>query len=156
MWNPIHSLNLNLLMIKGRSELFLRLEIVKRILGVMVLFVTIPMGLVVMCYGQVLTAILCLIINTYYTGKLIDVGFVKQLRDIVPTILYTLAMGGIVWIVLLLLPSLYIQIIVGSIIGIGCYGIVAKITKSQDYNSFIDLVRQSVPSKYSKAVSFLS
>ena len=156
MWNPIHSLNLNLLMVKGRSELFLRLEIVKRILGVMVLFVTIPMGLVVMCYGQVLTAILCLIINTYYTGKLIDVGFVKQLRDIVPTILYTLAMGGIVWIVLLLIPSLYIQIIVGSIIGIGCYGIVAKITKSQDYNSFIDLVRQSVPSKYSKAVSFLS
>ena len=156
MWNPLHLLNLNLLMVKGRSELFLRIEIVKRILGVIILCVTIPMGLIVMCYGQVLTAIICLVINTYYTGKLIDVGFIKQIRDIVPTMLYTLTMGGVVWLVLLLIPSMYIQIIAGAVVGISCYVISAKITKSQDYNSFIDLVRQSVPHKYSKMISFLS
>ena len=148
MWNPIHSLNLNLLMVKGRSELFLRLEIMKKIVGVVLLCVTIPMGLVMMCYGQVVAAILFLVINTYYTGKFINVGFFRQIQDLVPTIIYTLAMGGVVWFVLWLIPSCYIQIVVGGIIGICCYFGVAKITKSEDYDSFVDLVKQGAPEKY--------
>ena len=52
MWYPIHAINLNLLQVKGRSDLFLRLEIIKKILGISVLCVTAPFGLVCMCYGQ--------------------------------------------------------------------------------------------------------
>lgn len=148
MWDPIHSLNLNLLMIKGRSELFLRLEIIKKIVGVVLLCVTIPMGLVVMCYGQIVAAILFLVINTYYTGKFINVGFFRQIRDLVPTITYTLAMGGVVWLILWMIPSFLIQIVAGGIIGFFFYWGVAKITKSEDYNSVMDLVKQGVPEKY--------
>jgi O-antigen/teichoic acid export membrane protein len=154
MWDPIHSLNLNLLMIKGRSELFLRLEIIKKIIGIGLLCVTIPMGLVVMCYGQVVAAILFLVINTYYTGKFINVGFFRQIRDLVPTILSTLAMGGFVWLVLWPIPSFYVQIVVGSIIGICSYWGVAKITKSEDYDSFLDLVKRGVPEKYWEKMFF--
>lgn len=153
MWNPIHALNLNLLMVKGRSELFLRLEIIKKIVGVALLFGTIPMGLVVMCYGQVFAAIIFLVINTYYTGKFINVGFLRQMRDLVPTILYTLVMGGVVWLILWVISSFYVQIIVGGIIGVFCYWGVAKITKSEDYNSFMDLVKQGVPEKYRMKLS---
>ena len=49
MWYPIHAINLNLLQVKGRSNLFLKLEIVKKILGIIVLCITIPMGLIAMC-----------------------------------------------------------------------------------------------------------
>lgn len=150
MWEPIHTLNLNLLMVKGRSELFLRLEIVKKIVGLILLCITIPMGLVVMCYGQVAAAFLFFIINTYYTGKLINVGFFRQMQDLVPIILYTLAMGGIVWFVLWLIPSYYIQIVVGGLIGICCYWCMTKYTKSEDYESFWELLQQGIPEKYRK------
>ncbi|MDE6085216.1 MAG: lipopolysaccharide biosynthesis protein, partial [Muribaculaceae bacterium] len=53
MWYPIHSINLNLLQVKGRSDLFLRLEIMKKIIGVTILCITIPFGLLTMCWGAV-------------------------------------------------------------------------------------------------------
>ena len=90
MWYPIHAINLNLLQVKGRSDLFLRLEIIKKILGITVLCITAPFGLVVMCYGQIFNSIVALVINTYYTGKLINVGFIRQMKDLLPTIFLNL------------------------------------------------------------------
>ena len=66
MWYTIHAINLNLLQVEGRSDLFLKLEIYKKLLGVVVLCVTIPMGLVAMCWGAVVSSLLALVLNTYY------------------------------------------------------------------------------------------
>lgn len=52
MWYPIHAINLNLLQVQGRSDLFLRLEIIKKSIGVIILFLTIPLGLKIMCLGS--------------------------------------------------------------------------------------------------------
>ena len=76
MWYPIHAINLNLLQVKGRSDFFLKLEIIKKIQGVTILCVTIPMGIVVMCYGQIVGSLLSLVYNTYYTKKLIGYGYI--------------------------------------------------------------------------------
>lgn len=84
MWFPIHSINLNLLQVKGRSDLFLKLEVWKKIIGVTTLCVTVPMGLMAMCYGRVFSSMVALTINTYYTGRLIQVGFWKQMKDLLP------------------------------------------------------------------------
>ena len=54
MWYPIHAINLNLLQVKGRSDLFLKLEIIKKLMGVTILCITVPMGLVAMCVGSIL------------------------------------------------------------------------------------------------------
>ncbi len=150
IWQPIHSLNVNLLCVKGRSELFLRLEIVKKVIGVVILCVTIPMGLVAMCYGQVLASALFLIINTYYTGKLINVGFFQQMRDLTPTILYTSLMGVSVWFISSLFASSILQISVGIILGIPLYLIVSKVFKSQEYLLLFDMLKQNVFSKWQK------
>lgn len=75
MWYPIHAINLNLLQVRGRSDLFLRLEIIKKIVGVSILIFTLPQGLITFCYGSIVSSLISLIINTYYTGKLINVGF---------------------------------------------------------------------------------
>ena len=64
MWYPIHAINLNLLQVKGRSDLFFRLEIVQKMLGVIILCVTLPFGLKVMCYGEILLSILCLFVRS--------------------------------------------------------------------------------------------
>ena len=145
MWNPIHSLNLNLLFVKGRSELFLKLEVVKKIIGVVILCVTIPLGLVAMCYGQIISSVLFLIINTYYTGKLINVGFFQQMKDLTPTVLYTLVMGGVVWILSSMLTSSYLQILVGVLVGLPMYLLVSKVAKSQEYRFLLDILKQYIP-----------
>lgn len=93
MWYPIHAINLNLLMVKGRSDLFFRLEIIKKLYGLIILCCTLPFGLVVFCYGGIMSAILSLIVNTYYTGKLIQVGFMKQMKDLMPIFFNSLVMG---------------------------------------------------------------
>lgn len=149
MWNPIHSLNLNLLLIKGRSDLFMRLEIIKKIIGVVVLFVTIPMGLLVMCYGQVFIAVLFLIMNTYYTGKFIDVGFFRQMKDLVPTISYSVMMGTMVWGVNMFLPAGIVQLIICTMVGVFSYFFISQITKSMELFYLIDIVKQSLPGKLS-------
>ena len=97
MWYPIHAINLNLLQVKGRSDLFLRLEIIKKAIGIAILIGTIPLGLYWMCWGVVGGSIISLIINTYYTGKLINLGFFKQMKDLLPTLLLSLASGVGAW-----------------------------------------------------------
>ena len=121
MWYPIHAINLNLLQVKGRSDLFLRLEIIKKILGISVLCITAPLGLIYMCYGQIFNSLVALVINTYYTGKLIKVGFLKQIRDLLPTIVLSLTMFAAIWTMNRFLESNNLQLIIGIIVGVIIY-----------------------------------
>ncbi|MBQ9664919.1 MAG: lipopolysaccharide biosynthesis protein [Bacteroidaceae bacterium] len=147
MWDPINALNLNLLMVKGKSNLFLRLEIARKIIGVLVLCVTIPMGVLAMCYGQVVASLLFLVINTYYTGKLINVGFFRQMKDLFPTICYSFTMGGVVFLFISLIPTDYIQILIGVIVGVVFYLLLSKMLHSRDYYNMLELLAQNLPSK---------
>ena len=96
MWFPVHAINLNLLQVKGRSELYLKLEIIKKIVGFTILIISVPFGLVPLMIGGVVTSVFALFINTYYTGKLINVGFTKQMRDIAPMFFSSI----ILWIII--------------------------------------------------------
>lgn len=87
MWYPIHAINLNYLIVKGRSDLFLKLEIIKKVQGVAILFITIPMGLEAMCYGSIVSSLLSLIWNTHYTGKFLKMSILAQLKDMAPMLM---------------------------------------------------------------------
>lgn len=141
MWYPIHAINLNLLQVKGRSDLFLKLEIWKKCIGVAILCATVPFGLVAMCFGSIASSIIALIINTYYTGKLIQVGFLTQMRDLLPTLAYSLSMGLLVWGVVQAMPTYPSQIIAGTIIGTAYFFLITKLTKSADLRELILFIR---------------
>ncbi len=142
MWYPVHAINLNLLQVKGRSDLFLRLEIIKKILGVLVLCITLPFGLIFMCWGLIFTSLIALVINTYYTGKLIHIDFFRQMRDILPALLYSLSMGAIVWICIQFISGELLQLITGICLGTIYYFMVSYLTRSQDLRELIFLVRK--------------
>lgn len=142
MWYPIHALNLNLLQVKGRSDLFLRLEIIKKILGVSILILAIPYGIIWMCIGRVMASIICLVINTYYTGKLIDVGFFKQMGDLLPILALSLSMGAIVFGVNLFIEDLLLQIITGFIIGIAYYLSISYLIKSKELLYLLSFIKK--------------
>lgn len=142
MWYPIHAINLNILQVKGRSDYFLKLEILKKIFGISVLCITIPLGLVAMCYGRVFTSIGSLLFNTYYTNKLIGYGFVKQMKDLMPTILHSLVMYGIVFAIVHWLPTLWLQLIVGILVGAAYYLIGAYLMKFDELNELLSILKR--------------
>ena len=139
MWYPIHAINLNLLQVKGRSDLFLKLEIIKKILGVSVLCVTAPFGLVVMCYGSIFNSLVALAINTYYTGKLINVGFFKQMRDLLPTIVICLVMFALILTANHFIPSDIVKLCTGIALGVAFYTLSSCVLKFSELDELTSL-----------------
>lgn len=142
MWYPIHAINLNLLQVKGRSDYFLKLEIYKKIMGISVLCVTIPLGLVAMCYGRVFGSVVSLFFNTYYTKKLIGYGFVDQMKDLTHILIHALVMYTLVWLVVQWLPGLWLQLIAGTLVGMAYYLIGAYLMKFDELNELLLLLKR--------------
>ena len=142
MWYPIHAINLNLLQVKGRSDYFLKLEIYKKIMGISVLCVTIPLGLVAMCYGRVFGSVVSLFFNTYYTKKLIGYGFVDQMKDLTHILIHALVMYALVWLVVQWLPGLWLQLIAGTLVGMAYYLIGAYLMKFDELNELLALIKR--------------
>lgn len=142
MLYPIHAINLNLLQVKGRSDLFLRLEIYKKILGVATLCVTIPMGITAMCAGRVFTSWVALVMNTYYTGKLIHLGFFQQLKDYMPTLLNSFVMGTIVYVVTLVVPGSGMQLLTGIVVGATYYIVSNSLFKTMEWKEIKLIIKR--------------
>jgi len=147
MWYPIHSINTNLLQVKGRSDLFLRIEIIKKVIGVAILCVTLPIGVAAMCWGMVASSLIALFINTYYTGKMIQVGYLTQMKDLLPILGYSFSMGLIVWGITHLIHNYILALLVGITVGISYYFFVARMTKSQELKeikSLFDMQKEKI------------
>lgn len=141
MWYPIHAINLNILQVKGRSDYFLKLEIIKKVQGVLFLVATVPMGIVAMCYGKVISSLISLIWNTHYTKKLINYGFSAQMKDLLPILIHSLMMGGIVAIVVHFMPTLWLKLIVGVISGIVYYIAGSYVVKFPEMNELLTILK---------------
>ena len=141
MWYPIHSVNINLLQVKGRSDLFLKLEIIKKILGISVLCITAPFGLIVMCYGLIFNSLVALAINTYYTGKLINVGFIRQMCDLLPTIALCLVMFALILIVNSFITGDIIKLCAGIVIGVIFYTFTSRLFKFSELTELTNLLK---------------
>lgn len=150
MWRPIHILNLNLLKVKGRSDLFLRLEIIKKIQSIIVILITMNYGVLAMCFGSVFTSYVCLYINTYYTGKLINVGFFMQMKDLLPSFLYATTMGMIVYGMTFFIANLPLQLIVGVLLGVTYYLLVSIIFHSNELTYVKILLQENLIKKFKK------
>ena len=142
MWYPVHAINLNLLQVKGRSDLFLRLEIIKKALITVVVFVCVPFGIIGICCGSVFTSLACLAINTYYTGKLINVGFVRQMMDMTPTLLASLAMGAVVYFAVMPFGNDVVKLAVGIPLGMVLYLAIAKVFRMPELQEAIDIIHR--------------
>lgn len=150
MWYPIHALNLNLLTVKGRSDLFLILEIAKKAISAIVIIITIPFGVSYMCIGSVVSSFLCLIINTYYTGKLINVGYFLQMRDLLPSLFYSFSMCVLVWGVTQVIPSMWLKIAIGIPLGVVYYLGISILFKSQELDYVMMLIKNNIIKRYGK------
>lgn len=143
MWYPVHAINLNLLQVKGRSDLFLKLEIIKKIIGIVAICISVPFGLLVMCWTLVATSLINLAINTHYTGLLIHLGFFRQMRDLLPTLLLSLSMGAVVFTTVMFIPMhAALALTVGVIEGIIFYILSAKLLRFSEFSELSTILER--------------
>ncbi|WP_276930293.1 lipopolysaccharide biosynthesis protein [Faecalibaculum rodentium] len=140
MFYPIHTANLNAIKAMGRSDLFLKLEILKKIVGMGLLIATMWFGVMAMTYSLLISCVLSQIINSWPNKKLLNYSYKEQLRDILPSITLSIFMGLIVSLVSIFhLPSLItliMQIAVGIIIYIGA----SKVLRLDAYEYLISMI----------------
>ena len=96
---PIHSYNLNILKVKGRSDLFLKLEIIKKTMVFLVIWASVSFGIYGLLYGGIITSVLAFFVNTYYSGKFINYTAWHQIVDVFPTVLLASISGAIVYFI---------------------------------------------------------
>lgn len=120
MFRPIHTANLNAIKAIGRSDLFLKLEIIKKIVGLILLLTSVRWGVMAMAYSLLVNNVASQIINSWPNRKLLDYNYLEQLKDILPNIALSVFMGVCVLPVELLgLPDIVticIQVILGGTI----------------------------------------
>jgi teichuronic acid exporter len=122
LW-PIHTVNLQAINALGRSDVFLKLEILKKIVGVFMLAVTVPIGIYAMALGMIVTGIIATFINAYPNKLLLNYSFTEQWRDLMPALILSLVMCGAAYSVLFLglsaWATLVLQIAVGVVVYVG-------------------------------------
>ena len=117
---PIHTANLNAIKALGRSDLFLKLEIFKKIVGLTAIVSTMWISVLAMAYSALVTSVLSQIINSWPNRKLLDYKYGDQFKDMLPQILLSLGMGAVVYCVSFIglndILTLLIQIPLGGVL----------------------------------------
>ena len=140
MLYPIHAINLNLLQVKGRSDLFLKLEIIKKVITTIVLVITVPLGIKAICIGMVTQSYLALFINTYYTGKLSSLTMLKQFKALISIWLLTLGCAAIASLWYLIVGNDIIQLGLIIITALSLYFIIIKYLQSDLFDYIINAI----------------
>ena len=145
LFDPLTHINLNLLYVKGRTDLVLKLEFLKKPIGFLLLFLSIPFGVLWMCVGRSLYSLIAYIFNCYYTNKMIHYGFFSQMKALLPIILRSLLMGLVVYFVMMVFGSLWAKLVFGTFVGIVSYILFCIISKDGTYKDVRSMV---IHSKY--------
>ena len=139
---PIHSLNINILTAFGKSGLFLKLEIYKKIVLVILVIIGVNFGIYGLVWSSVVSSVVSLFINTYYTGDLIAYTTIKQLRDLLPTLIMAVIMASVTYFLYFQLIDyvLMVQLIVPLLFGFLAYIFMSKITNNTSFINAITLI----------------
>ena len=144
MLYPLHALNLNMLQVQGRSDLFLKLEIIKKCVAVIPLSLGIFVGIYWMIWGSVFTSMFAYYLNSYYSGKFLNYNILTQIKDILPSFGLSVVMALLVYSMsfiplnpFILLP---LQIVAGAVITLA----ICEVTKLPEYMELKGIVTPSI------------
>lgn len=138
---PIHTSNLQAINALGRSDIYLKMEIIKKILGISIMLLTIPMGLIPMAIGVVITSIISMYINCFPNKKLLNYSFSEQIKDILPSLLISLVMGILVYFAQYLKLSNILTLCIQVIFGIIIYVLLSIIFKLECFDYLFNTIK---------------
>lgn len=145
MWYPIHSLTNNVLHVLGRSDYFLKVEIMHKIVSLALMACSLPFGLVTFCAVSIFTSMISLYIVTSYVKKLINIGFLDIIKDIFPTISACAVMFFICLAIQQVMSSYGTQLAICIPVAIAYYVVVARHFNKEQFNEAIDILADKYP-----------
>lgn len=147
MFYPIHTANLNAIKAMGRSDLFLKLEIAKKMVGMILLLSTMWCSVMAMAYSLLVSTVTSMIINSWPNRKLLNYSFKEQIIDILPGIVIAVLMGVLISFIRLFnlpnLVTLIIQVLLGAVIYVG----LSAILKLESFEYLWSMVNKFIRSK---------
>ena len=138
---PIHTANLNAIKAMGRSDLFLKLEIIKKTVGIIAILITMWISVQAMAYSFLVTTILNQIINSWPNKKLLNYSYFEQVKDMLPQILLSLGMGAAIYAVSFLHLSASLTLLIQIPLGVLVYWSCSKIFHVESYTYIIEMVK---------------
>lgn len=141
MFDHLCQLNLNILYVKGRSDLVLRLEIIKKTISISILVAAIPFGVLAICLSRAIYTQIAVIINTYYTGKLFGLGYFAQVRDFIKYLLFSVISVVPAYLMTYTTLNPIITLVVGGLSACLIYWFLVR--KDHNFIELVALVRKS-------------
>lgn len=138
---PLHAINLNMLQVQGRSDLFLGLEIIKKIIGIVPLMIGAFIGIFPMLYTSVFTSIICYFLNSYFPGKLLGYTSWMQIKDVALSFVISLTMAVVVYLMKYLPFSNWLILPMQIIFGFFFFFFLCKITKIEEYKELKNMIK---------------
>lgn len=133
MLYPLHAINLNILQVKGRSDLFLKLEIIKKIIATVPIVIGIFWGIELMLWGSVCTSFIAFFLNSYYSAPLIGYPTSRQIKDVTPTLGISFGVAAVMWSLSLLSISYYVMLPLQCVVGLLLAFLIYERTKLPEY-----------------------
>lgn len=138
-----NSVNLSLLQVKGRSDLTMRAEIIKKAICTLVIVSLLPFGPIYVAIGGSLLSIFSYSVNLYYAKKLTDISYKTQIKDLVPCIVSAILAAVFAYGVVLVDLIPWLQLILGFIIGVFVYIVLTKyVYKMTIYSQLSNLINK--------------
>lgn len=144
MFYPIHTANLNAIQAKGRSDLFLKLEIAKKVVGMALLLSTMWFGVMTMAYSLLVSGVLSQIINSWPNRKLLNYGYLEQLKDILPGIVLAIFMGCCVNLISLFHLSNVVTLLIQISLGAMIYIVASALLHLEAFEYLMNMIRPIV------------
>ena len=139
---PLHTANLNAIKAMGRSDIFLKQEIIKKVLITAVILATMGISAFAIALGEIVSGVASLIINAFPNRKLMGYMYRMQLRDIMPAALASLAMAAVVWPVTLLGLHDIITLLIQVPLGVVVYVAISAIFKIESFSFMLGIVKK--------------
>lgn len=141
---PIHTANLNAIKAMGRSDIFLKLEVIKKVVGLIVLIYFIRISVMALAWSALAMGILSIILNAWPNKQLLNYSIQVQLGDILINLLPALIMGGLVYAAgLIIMPPVF-KLIFQIIIGIVVYLALSLILKNPSYKYLLNMLKSGI------------
>lgn len=130
---PIISANLNAIKALGRSDIFLRLEVIKKIISTVIILLTMRFGVLAIAIGSMVYSFIAVIINSYPNYKLLNYSLFEQLKDIFPQIIVSLIMGACVYFLPITMLPIVLQLIIQVLVGVTIYYLITSLLHFESY-----------------------
>lgn len=144
MFYPIHTANLNAIRAMGRSDIFLKLEIEKKVVDMILLLSSMWFGVTAIAYSLLVSSVLSQIINSWPNKSLLHYGYLKQLKDILPSIVMAVVMGIIISFISWSHLSKIMQVSIQIPVGILVYILLSKLFRIEAYEYLMGIIRNKV------------